>query len=162
MREPVTLGLETPVGRLDVTLSPAGVHRIGFAGEAPDGPVPAAVAPLWKELRKQVKEYFEGRRGTFDLPLAPDPPGTPFQEAVWAALRQIPPGQVLSYSDLAVWAGRKGAARAAGSACGANRIPLLIPCHRAVAKEGLGGFGGGLAVKKRLLRLERTWSRGGA
>jgi integrase len=78
MREPVTLGLETPVGRLDVTLSPAGVHRIGFAGEAPDGPVPAAVAPLWTELRKQVKEYFEGRRGTFDLPLAPAPQGCGF------------------------------------------------------------------------------------
>ncbi|MGC8762945.1 MAG: methylated-DNA--[protein]-cysteine S-methyltransferase [Acidobacteriota bacterium] len=162
MSGPVTLGLETPVGRLDVILSETAIHRVGFGGKAADGPVPAAVAPLWKELRKQIGEYFEGRRGSFDLPLRPHPPGTPFQEAVWEALRRIPPGQVLSYADLAAWAGRKGAARAAGSACGANRIPLLIPCHRAVAKGGLGGFGGGLAVKKRLLRLERTWSGGGA
>lgn len=162
MKEAVTLGLQTPLGRLDVTLSPAGIHRIDFGGRAPDGPVPRAVGSLWRELRKQMEEYFEGRRRAFDLPTAPDPPGTPFQEAVWEALRRIPPGQVLSYSDLAVWAGRKGAARAAGSACGANRIPLLIPCHRAVAKGGLGGFGGGLAVKKRLLRLERAWGRGGA
>lgn len=161
MSAEATLGLETPVGRLDVTLSEAGIHRIDFGGKAPDGPVPAAVAPLWKELRRQVKEYFEGRRGDFDLPLSPDPPGTPFQEAVWDALRRVPAGQVLSYSDLAAWAGRKGAARAAGSACAANRIALLIPCHRAVAKGGLGGFGGGLAVKKRLLHLEKTWSRRG-
>jgi len=152
---PVTLGLETPVGRLDVTLSPGAVHRIEFGGKAPDGPVPRSVAPLLNRLKKQLREYFAGSLRDFDVPLDPDPPGTDFQARVWEALRRVPAGQVLSYSDLAKWAGRPGAARAAGSACGANRIPILIPCHRAVAKGGLGGFGGGLAVKKQLLRLER-------
>jgi O-6-methylguanine DNA methyltransferase len=151
----VTLGLETPVGRLDVTLSAEAVHRVEFGGKAPDGPVPRDVSPLLHLLQKQVREYFSGIRGEFDVPVDPDPAGTKFQAKVWEALRRVPAGQVISYSDLAKWAGRPGAARAAGSACGANRVPLLIPCHRAVAKSGLGGFGGGLAVKKQLLRLER-------
>ncbi len=155
MTGPVTLGLETPVGRLDVTLSAAAIHGIAFGGKSPDGPVPRSVAPLLNRLRSQLREFFSGSRRDFDVPLDPQPPGTEFQAKVWEALCRVPVGQVISYSDLAKWAGRPGAARAAASACGANRIPILIPCHRAVAKGGLGGFGGGLTVKKKLLRLER-------
>lgn len=155
MKGKITLGVETPIGRLDVTLSPEAVHRVDFKGVAPDGPVPKAVAPLFKRLRKELEEYFQGRRTAFDLPLEPYPEGTDFQRNVWAALRDVPFGEVVSYADLARWAGRPKAVRAAGAACGANRIPVIIPCHRVVAKEGLGGFGGGLKVKKQLLALER-------
>jgi O-6-methylguanine DNA methyltransferase len=67
----------------------------------------------------------------------------------------VPYGEVVSYGDLARWAGRPKAVRAVGGACGANRIPVIIPCHRVVAKEGLGGFGGGPKMKKQLLKLEK-------
>jgi len=151
----VTLCVESPIGPLDVTLSAEAVHRIDFKGIAPDGPVPRAVAPLFRQVQQELKEYFDGRRKTFELPLAPEPPGTPFQQNVWAALSEIPYGEVISYADLAAWAGRPNAVRAAGSACGSNRLPIVIPCHRVVARSGLGGFGGGLKVKKALLKLEQ-------
>ena len=81
--------------------------------------------------------------------------GTPFQQAVWRALQAIPAGSVWTYGQLAQHLGRPRAARAVGSACGANPIPFLVPCHRVVASNGgLGGFGLGLAVKRVLLERE--------
>jgi methylated-DNA-[protein]-cysteine S-methyltransferase len=150
----VTLKLDSPIGPLDVTLSERAVHRIDFGGAAPESPVPRSVRPLLQELRNQLGEYFAGKRRRFDVPVEPDPPGTDFQRSIWAALLEVPYGEVVSCGDLAAWAGRAKAGRAAGLACGANRVPILIPCHRVVAKNGLGGFGGGLAVKKALLKLE--------
>lgn len=155
MKGKTTLRLESPAGPLDVTLSEAAIHRLEFKGVAPDGPVPKGMRPLYGEVKSQIEEYFSGTRRLFDLPLEPEPPGTDFQRSVWAALAEIPYGEVVSYGDLAAWAGRPKAVRAVGSACGANRIAILIPCHRAVAKGGLGGFGGGPKIKKTLLRLER-------
>ena len=88
-------------------------------------------------------------------PLAPEPGGTPFQESVWTALRGIPPGAVLTYGELARQLGRPRAARAVGQACGANPLPVFIPCHRVLAADGtLGGFSAGLAWKQRLLAVE--------
>jgi len=88
-----------------------------------------------------------------DLPL--DVAGTAFQEAVWQALSRIPPGETRSYAALAVEAGKPGAARAAGSACGANPVAVLIPCHRALRGDGsLGGYAWGLEMKRRLLAEE--------
>lgn len=81
--------------------------------------------------------------------------GTPFQRKVWGALRQIPYGQTRSYAWVAQRIGKPKAARAVGAACGANPIPVIIPCHRVVASDGsLGGYTAGLAWKKKLLRLE--------
>jgi len=81
--------------------------------------------------------------------------GTAFQRAVWQALADIPRGQTISYAELARRVGRPGAARAVGQAVGANPVPILLPCHRVVASDGgLGGFGGGLPMKKTLLRQE--------
>ncbi len=81
--------------------------------------------------------------------------GTPFQRSVWEAMRSIPHGDTISYAELANRVGRPGAARAVGQAVGANPVPLLIPCHRVVASDGgLGGFGGGLPMKRALLRQE--------
>ncbi len=151
----ITLSVDTPIGPLDVTLSRYAIQRIDFDGIAPAGPVPKSIQPLFERFRRQLGEYFEGVRRTFDLTLEPRPDGTDFQTIVWETLRDIPYGEVISYQDLAEWAGRPNAARAAGTACGANRIPILIPCHRVVGKTTLGGYGGGLQVKKALLRLER-------
>ena len=81
--------------------------------------------------------------------------GTEFQRRVWQAIARIPAGQVISYAQLARGAGRPRAIRAAAQACGANPVPLLVPCHRVVASDGsLGGFGGGLALKRKLLARE--------
>lgn len=122
-------------------------HRLGRE-------IVAGQHPLIRELAAQLDEYFAGRRSSFDLPLMA--PGTPFQRQVWAALRGVSPGSTISYEELAVSAGRPGAQRAAGTANGANRLALLIPCHRVVRKSGeAGNYGGGRWRKSWLLDHER-------
>lgn len=81
--------------------------------------------------------------------------GTSFQHAVWRVIAKIPIGHVRTYGDIARRIGKGSAARSAGAACGANPVPFLIPCHRVVAANGLGGFSGGLELKNELLKLER-------
>jgi len=90
---------------------------------------------------------------------AAKPDGTAFQQAVWNEMIKIPRGQTRTYGEIAAAIGKPKAVRAVGSACGANPLPLFIPCHRVVAKNGLGGFGSGLPWKKLLLRME-GWSNG--
>ncbi len=108
--------------------------------------------PLAESVR-QLREYFAGRRKDFDLPLAPE--GTDFQRKVWRKLQEIPYGETISYGELAKRVGNPKASRAVGSANGKNRIPIVIPCHRVIAGDGgLGGFGGGLTTKEKLLALE--------
>jgi methylated-DNA-[protein]-cysteine S-methyltransferase len=103
--------------------------------------------------RTQLEEYFHGQRTEFTLPL--DLRGTPFQVQVWNALLQIPFGVTKSYTELALDVDRPAAVRAVGAANGANRIPIVIPCHRVIGKNGtLTGFRGGLDVKAELLKLE--------
>lgn len=109
--------------------------------------------PLLAEARDQLAAYFAGRLTRFDLPLAPA--GTVFLRKAWAALQDIPYGTTESYGALARRVG--SAPRAVGGACGANPIPIIIPCHRVLAADGtLGGYSGtgGLATKTRLLALE--------
>ena len=109
--------------------------------------------PLLLKARDQVQEYFDGKRLSFDLPLAPE--GSAFQKRVWAALCAIPLGETRSYADIARAVG--SAPRAVGGANGANPIPLFIPCHRVIAADGsLGGYSGGdgPATKRYLLDLE--------
>ena len=101
----------------------------------------------------QLKEYFEGQRETFDLPLSPQ--GTEFQTHVWMAIKDIPYGETRTYKQIAEAVGSPNAYQAVGQACGANPIPIIIPCHRVLNESGaLGGFGLGLDVKKWLLRHE--------
>ena len=110
-------------------------------------------SPLLTRVARQFKEYFAGKRKQFDLPLAPD--GTEFQQAVWQELVRIEYGKTISYSELARRIKRPRAVRAVGAANGANPIPVVIPCHRVIGKNGtLTGFGGGLPVKQQLLELE--------
>lgn len=101
----------------------------------------------------QLREYFAGTRRDFDLPLAAR--GTPFQQRVWAALREIPYGQTWSYGRLAERIGAPGAARAVGLANGRNPIGIVVPCHRVIGASGaMTGYGGGLERKRHLLALE--------
>ena len=110
--------------------------------------------PLIKEAGKQLKEYMEGRRKEFDLPL--NPSGTEFQKKVWKALMAIPYGTTKSYKDIAIEIGNEKACRAVGMANNRNPIPIFIPCHRVIGADGnLVGYGGGLDKKTYLLNLER-------
>lgn len=102
----------------------------------------------------QLEEYFAGKRRTFDLQL--DIQGTEFQKRVWAQLQKIPYGKTYSYSDVARRIENPKAMRAVGSANGKNPVCIIIPCHRVIAADGtLGGFGGGLDIKEKLLNLEQ-------
>lgn len=106
-------------------------------------------------LKKELGAYFSGDLRRFTVPVVY--PGTPFQTSVWDELLRIPYGETRSYEDLAQSVGRPGASRAVGTANGCNRIAIVIPCHRVVNKNGkLGGYGGGLWRKQRLLELEQA------
>ena len=114
---------------------------------------PGRRSALDREVKRQLEEYFAGRRDTFDLPVVLDLPR--FTSRVLRAVGRIPYGQSRSYGEIARAVGHPRAARAVGQAVGANPLPLLIPCHRVLAaRGGLGGFGGGLAWKRFLLELE--------
>ena len=106
-----------------------------------------------KQLRRELAAYFDGKRRAFDVALFA--PGTPFQQQVWNELQKIPCGATASYRELARRIGAPKAARAVGRANGTNRIAIVIPCHRVVNDDGrLGGYGGGVWRKLRLLELE--------
>lgn len=122
--------------------------RLGPMSEVPDHPVLV-------ETRRQLADYFAGRRERFDVPL--DFRGTDFQKRVWAALLTIPFGETRSYGQIARQIGRPSASRAVGAANGRNPISILAPCHRVVGSAGaLTGFAGGLEAKRYLLELERS------
>ncbi len=105
----------------------------------------------------QLREYFDGERTDFDLPLALD--GTVFQRRVWAALRAIPYGQTISYGQLADQIGQPAASRAVGLANGKNPVGIIVPCHRVVGADGgLTGYGGGIERKRYLLAHEQRAS----
>jgi methylated-DNA-[protein]-cysteine S-methyltransferase len=149
--------LETPIGTLLIAGDAQAVRRVSFprSGKAVK-PEPGWQAsdhgPVGDAIR-QLREYFSGRRATFDLPLGPE--GTAFQRTVWRGLQDIPYGATISYGELARRIGNPKASRAVGAANGANPLPIVIPCHRVInADGGLGGFGGGLPIKRALLALE--------
>ena len=119
----------------------------------PDAQVVETTAGL-EEVIAQLEAYDAGSLREFDLPL--DLRGTPFQLRVWEELQRIPHGEVRTYGELATSLGQPGASRAVGGANGRNPIPLIVPCHRVVASDGLGGFTGGLEWKERLLAHEKN------
>jgi AraC family transcriptional regulator of adaptative response/methylated-DNA-[protein]-cysteine methyltransferase len=115
--------------------------------------------PHFEVLQQQLDDYFRGKRREFSVPLFT--PGTPFQQAVWQALRAIPYGSTRSYQQQAAGLLQPGAQRAVATANGLNRISILIPCHRVIdSKGGLAGYGGGLWRKKWLLDLEAQYKAG--
>lgn len=149
--------LDTPIGRLTLAAVDDGLYAVAF----PQNRHPLPLRELWQAgthrwldaAAAQLDDYFAGRRRSFDLPLVPH--GTPFQQRVWHALRTIPFGSTCSYADLARAIGQPTAMRAVGAANGRNPIPVIVPCHRVIGRDGsLTGFAGGLDTKMALLRLE--------
>ena len=113
----------------------------------------AAAQKILSATKKQLEQYFAGKRTAFDIPL--DLEGTDFQQLAWRALCRIPFGRTISYGDQAKNIKKPKAFRAVGSANGKNPIPIIVPCHRVVAGDGsLGGYSLGLKMKKQLLALE--------
>jgi O-6-methylguanine DNA methyltransferase len=156
--------LDSPVGRMLAVVNGAGAAtHLLFDGDRSRaeleevlGAVPGDIAwdtGLCEPLLDQLREYFAGRRRTFDHPLAPA--GSAFERRVWAALTEIPYGRTLSYGGLARRLGDPNLSRAVGRANGANPLPIVVPCHRVIGAGGkLVGYGGELWRKERLLQLE--------
>lgn len=150
---PYATAVDSPAGRLTVSATAEAIVSIAWT-DCPNG----EPTPLLVEACRQLEAYFARRLTCFDLPLMPA--GSPFEQRVWQAMRRIPHGQTRSYGELAMEIG--SAPRAIGRACGRNPIPIVIPCHRVLARNGLGGYSGGagLETKRSLLELERAEPRG--
>jgi methylated-DNA-[protein]-cysteine S-methyltransferase len=148
--------MPSPVGELLLTASDGDLTGLYMPVEV-HGPPPGAARDdgAFATVRRQLEEYFAGDRRGFDLPVAP--PGTPFQQLVWAELQRIAYGETVTYAELAARIGRPSAIRATGAANGANPVSIIIPCHRVIGSNGsLTGYGGGLEAKRALLELERS------
>jgi O-6-methylguanine DNA methyltransferase len=155
---------ETPVGTMLAVSSSRGLAYLELPHASGRGlggflrRIGARATEGWAPNRvaiEQVCEYLAGKRRDFDLHL--DVRGTEFQRTVWDELCRIPFGVTRSYAEVAREIGRPTAVRAVGTANGANPLPLVVPCHRVVATGGkLGGYGGGLDLKRRLLAMERA------
>jgi len=150
--------LESPIGDLLAAQTDRGLTRISFHADAFEDTLARTYgvrvlrAPL-DDVRRELDEYFEGRRESFDLPL--DLRVAPFHAQVLAELARVPYGRTTTYGTLAATVGRPRAARAVGTVMHNNPIPIVLPCHRVVGANGsLTGYGGGLHVKKALLELE--------
>lgn len=150
----------SPCGFLTLTASDDALLGVAFENNrgdvhlGVDSTVRAPEHPILAAAAKQLAEYFAGTRKDFTLPLSPR--GTKFQMSAWKALQAIPYGATRSYLEQAMMVGGKNHTRAVGGANGKNPIAIIIPCHRVIGKSGeLTGFGGGLAVKARLLELEK-------
>jgi methylated-DNA-[protein]-cysteine S-methyltransferase len=142
---------------ISLTEEDGAITRLGFATkeEAQKGAAPET--PLLRGAALQLEQYFSGRRKEFFLPLKPQ--GTEFMRRVWQALEEIPYSETRSYKQIAIQIGHAKAYRAVGLANNRNPIPIIIPCHRVVGHDGrLVGYGGGLPLKERLLRLEQSYS----
>ena len=145
--------LDSPVGEL-LLIGEKKLERIEFqTSKVTPGKDWIEDADVFKGVVDQLKAYFKRERSRFDVEM--DLKGTEFQKRVWAKLVQIPYGTTISYGELAKRIGNPKASRAVGMANGKNPIPIIIPCHRVIGKNGtLTGFGGGLDIKQTLLDLE--------
>ena len=146
------LAVDTPFGPM-VLVGEENLTRLWLPNALPDDRGRGEETPLLRAARTELLEYLSGARRSFDLPL--DPAGTDFQRAVWEALGTIPYGQTRTYGEIAAAVGRPKAVRAVGQANHVNPLPIFIPCHRVVGKNGaLTGYAGGLDLKGALLALE--------
>jgi methylated-DNA-[protein]-cysteine S-methyltransferase len=149
---------KSPQGRMLLVADDKGLTSVSFIGQKYAPRIGAdwqrtAGHPLLRKAKRELAEYFGGRRKRFSVKLAPH--GTPFQRSVWKAIAGVGFGRTIAYAELARRAGCAGSARAAGAATGRNPIGILVPCHRIVGSNGsLTGYAGGLAKKRALLALE--------
>ena len=144
--------LRTPIGTLGLLANKEKLLKLSFKGPKDITEEAKEDKSRFKSIFKQLEEYFAGDRREFSIDYLIDT--SLFATRVYKEMAKIPYGTTLSYSELAKKSGRKLAYRAVGTACGKNPLPLLIPCHRVTAVNGLGGFGGGLDTKRFLLNLE--------
>lgn len=149
----------TPVGEIILVVSNPSLHFIFWKKNLPEvereflGIKKSQDHKLIHKVKKQLEEYFSGKREKFDLPL--EIAGTDFQKSAWSALREIPYGEIISYQKQAEKLGDKKKARAIGQANKKNPLPIIIPCHRVISKSGAAhGFASGTEVKKFLLEIE--------
>jgi methylated-DNA-[protein]-cysteine S-methyltransferase len=151
-----TMPLDTPIGRLVLESDGGVLIGIWLPTESRAPLTPQATGhdapPVLKDTVTQLEEYFARERTEFDLPIELD--GTAFQKEVWTELSRIPYGETISYGELARRVGRPKGPRAVGQANGKNPIPIIVPCHRVLASNGIGGYGGGLPMKRTLLAVE--------
>ena len=149
--------VKTIIGVLIIQGDDQGLTGISLPGSPPKN-IPGSrtdtgQSSLLHRAAAMVREYLAGGRTGFDLPLILA--GTSFQLRTWHIIREIPYGRTMSYGEIASRLGNRNLARAVGGAAHANPLPLVIPCHRVIGSSGsLTGFGGGLALKEKLLRLE--------
>ncbi len=157
--------LESPVGLLFIGMSDEGLSHVEFMDRADDlpthldrleaetGDTPERGGHEVADVVRQLRDYFAGKRTTFEVTLAPN--GTEWQRKVWHALSRIPNGETVSYGTIATRLGRPSASRAVGAANGRNPIAIVVPCHRVVGSNGtLTGYAGGLHRKQWLLAHE--------
>jgi methylated-DNA-[protein]-cysteine S-methyltransferase len=151
--ETATMPFESPVGRLELECDGDVLIGVWLPNERRHGRRDVDdIPPVLKDTASQLEEYFAGERRSFDVPMELD--GTGFQREVWSELARIPYGETISYGELARRVGRPSAPRAVGQANGRNPIPIIVPCHRVLASNGIGGYGGGLDLKRALLAIE--------
>lgn len=149
-----TTSIQVAGVRLGLAATAQGLRQIRWMRPGETWPRARAGDPLLRQTAAALRAYFAGQMSRLDPPL--DLSGIPaFRRRVMEVLRsEVPPGEVVTYGELALLAGRPGAARAVGSTMSNNPLPIFVPCHRVVASNGPGGFGPGLAVKRQLLRIE--------
>jgi len=156
MKEVYYCSIKSPTGLLGAWATEDALVRLDFQDDPEPSRktlVPQGAKAILKAVTEQLKEYFQGKRREFDLPLAPQ--GTDFQQKVWSTLLQIPWGQTISYSEQALRVGDLQALRAVARANADNPIGIIIPCHRVIGKDGsLTGYAGGLWRKRFLLEHE--------
>jgi methylated-DNA-[protein]-cysteine S-methyltransferase len=153
MKPPVdSFAVDTALTNLAVTAAGGAVTRIDLNSRGRRPPQ----NQFERRVARELRDYFAGKRRDFTFPVRPA--GTDFNQRVWQELARIPYGETRTYGELARKIGSPKAARAVGSANGRNPIPIVLPCHRVVAAGGkLGGYGGGLELKRKLLELERRY-----
>ena len=150
--------ISTPIGKLTLVASQSGLCEIIFGAKkvVKNSKVSVVAKKNLDLAEKQLQEYFVGKRKKFNLKL--DITGTKFQESAWFSLNKIPYGKTISYAQQAKLVRKPRAFRAVGSANGKNSVAIVLPCHRVIASDGtLGGYGGGLAIKRKLLALEKNF-----
>lgn len=156
--------IDTPIGRIFIRAEGGSVSEISLQRNVPEAAkfvkeetgkhaAERADEEVLERAARELEEYFRGERRAFDVPI--ETKGTPFEEKVWKALREIPYGETRSYGEIAGRIGSPKGARAVGGACGRNPVLIMTPCHRVVGSKGnLTGFTGGLDIKEKLLKLE--------
>lgn len=145
--------MDTKIGRISLIEEDNKIIEIRINKKVEDGIIKKDT-PVLKETEKQLEEYFEGKRKSFDVPL--NPKGTNFMKKVWTALQNIPYGEVKTYQQIAEEVENPKAARAVGMANHRNPIPIIIPCHRVIGSNGkLVGYALGMDMKKFLLDWEK-------